>query len=397
MKRKYICKFCGIESKCQYAHEKHLKTTHADVAYKCAKCKSLFYDLKGLMNHLTRAHALRHEAYWQEHIYTNDDICPKSKDTNENLTYTEYTQNHGYKIRSNFYHSNKDIQVNFTCEVCGVGFEKINHLAKHLTDSHPEVDKEKYYKKYFWKKGDPSGKCLECDKKLKFIGLKDGYQKFCYNTDCNVNYHNKHKDRHLCGENISKGQKRTQNMPNQIGYWVKKGYTEEQAKALVTERQTTNSLDKIMKREGCDLKDAKKIRKGITKKWMDSLPKQNYSNKSQVLFWELYKCLHHKYKQIHFATNDNGEVVDNKNKEYKVQTKNTFRMLDFYIPEINKVIEFDGTYWHGRVGRGNKTKDAMRDLEIQEAIGAKIMHIPEKDFDKNKEEVIQKCQEFLNE
>jgi very-short-patch-repair endonuclease len=86
-----------------------------------------------------------------------------------------------------------------------------------------------------------------------------------------------------------------------------------------------------------------------------------------------------------------------KNNESRIKTK-TYRWLDFYVKDVDKCIEFDGTYWHGEVGRGNRSRDDERDLDIiTHHPKISILHISESDYNKNKDEVIQQCLDFLNE
>lgn len=58
-------------------------------------------------------------------------------------------------------------------------------------------------------------------------------------------------------------------------------------------------------------------------------------------------------------------------------------------------IEFDGTYWHGEEGRGNKMRDELRDEEIKEK-NVLVYHVKEKDYKENPEKVIKECLEFIN-
>lgn len=183
-------------------------------------------------------------------------------------------------------------------------------------------------------------------------------------------------------------------MATHIDYWIKKGYNEEDAKKKLSERQTTFSKEKCIKKYGEE--KGLEIWKERQDKWLKAFPHMNYSIISQKLFWKLYEKIGTKYKEIYFATNDNGVEVQNKNNELRLKTEKSTRMLDFYIPEINKCIEFDGTYWHGEMGRGNKMRDMLRDEEILK-MGIKILHVKEDDYKKDPEKIVLECLEFLNE
>ena len=301
---------------------------------------------------------------------------------------THYNQ--AYAIKINKF----DISdYNYECLECGMKFTNNIRLGIHISQNHSSS--EQYYIK-FHKKSEEEGFCKWCKTKTSFNSIQHGYNNFCYNTSCNVNYYNKYENRHECGETISKAQIESQNIPNQIGYWTKQGYSEEQAKALISERQTTNSVESIMKREKCDENTAIQKRKEITKKWLDSFPKQNYSNVSQELFWHIHENIKNDYKEIHFATILNGNrVSDGTNNEYKVKTDKTVRSLDFYVKDVNRVIEFNGSYWHGKKNKHyDETKDKQRFDELKN-LGLNVLIINELDYYQNKSKIIEECINFI--
>lgn len=301
--------------------------------------------------------------------------------------------NQAYAIQTNKF----DISdYNCECLECGMKFAHNIALGIHISQKH--FSSEEYYIK-FHKKSEEEGFCKWCKTATSFNSIQGGYNNFCYNTSCNINYHNKYENRHECGEAISKAQIESQNMPNQIGYWTKKGYSEEQAKALISERQTTNSIESIMKREKCDITEATEKRKEITKKWLDSFPKQNYSNVSQELFWNIHESIKNDYKEIHFATILNGiKVSDGTNNEHRIKTHVTVRSLDFYVKDVNRVIEFNGAYWHSMNSKDvNYTpeRDIKRNEEVMKTLNCDLMVINELDYYKDKSKVIEECINFI--
>lgn len=53
-----------------------------------------------------------------------------------------------------------------------------------------------------------------------------------------------------------------------------------------------------------------------------------------------------------------------------------FRLLDFYIPSLNKAIEFDGTYWHD-----DPIADKEREQLIENVMpGIKFHRVAEADY-----------------
>lgn len=282
----------------------------------------------------------------------------------------------------------------YVCLESGNKFAELRNLSRHLKSI--GIDPEDYYKKHHFKEGD--GKCKWCNKPTKFENIEVGYTNFCYNTECNVSWYNKHHNRaKIAAEKTSKIFLEGDRLPSQIPYWIKRGYDEETAKQMVLDRRILNTVDAIMQRKNCSREEAEQIRADITKKWIKSFKKMTYSKISQELFWSIYEKIKNDYVDIYFATLDSDKILDDsgKNHEFLINVGKTHRKLDFYIKDINKCIEFDGTYWHGIKGKGNKTREEEREKQIINKLNCKILHIKEADFVSNKEESINKCLDFI--
>lgn len=301
----------------------------------------------------------------------------------------------------------------YMCDICGQRFESLAVLGCHISRVHKkQITIEKYYNKYINKNARKT--CKWCGKLMKFETLTKGYDSFCYNTSCNVLWYNKNTDRK---ERATKATievyKKGDISATQVGYWIKLGYSEEEARKKVTERQITFSkkicIEKYGEEEGLKRWETRQ------KKWQDTLKAKpleerldiekrkfnynGYSKISQTLFWDIYTHIKDKYEGIYFATLDRETKKETtKNNEYVVITGNEdFRFLDFYIEDNNKCIEFDGDYWHGEK-RGNQQRDVIREQEIMESEPEmKIYHVKERDYKKNKYKVVKKCLEFINE
>ncbi len=84
------------------------------------------------------------------------------------------------------------------CEICGKEFEKFRGLACHIGWKHKnEITREEYYLKFIGEKG----KCVDCEKDTTFIGLIDGYNKFCSKKCSNNSLEVKNKKKESCFEN----------------------------------------------------------------------------------------------------------------------------------------------------------------------------------------------------
>ena len=183
--------------------------------------------------------------------------------------------------------------------------------------------------------------------------------------------------------------------PTTIEYYLKKGLNQKEAEQALKNRQTTFSKEICIEKYGEER--GLEIWMNRQEKWLKNLPKLNYSKISQKLFVEIWKELKNRYNDIYFATLDKKtESIynkDDKNFEYRLKTNESFIKPDFYIPSINKIIEFDGTYYH-RNNTENKKREEKRNKLIND-MNIDLLHISENDFKKNKEKTIQKCVNFI--
>lgn len=186
-----------------------------------------------------------------------------------------------------------------------------------------------------------------------------------------------------------------QNENTHIEYYTSRGMTEEQAILARSERQTTFSLKKCVEKYGEDAGKIKWLER--QDKWQASFPKSTFSQISQQLFWSVATHLQ-TLDTIFFAqlSIDKTPDLSGKNNEKRLKLSDRVVRPDFIDIKQKKVIEFDGTYWHGDVGRGNKTKDQQRDQSFIND-GYKVLHISEALFKQNRQEAIDQCLTFLEE
>lgn len=195
--------------------------------------------------------------------------------------------------------------------------------------------------------------------------------------------------------------------PMYLEYYLKQGLSEEEAKKALSTRQSTFSklkcIEKLGEEEG-------------TKRWLDRQEKwqatlnskppeeleriykaksnngSGWSKISQELFLALDKLLEDYKLDTYFATKFRGR----QNGEWFVPgVPGVHRpyFLDFCLPDYLIVIEFDGDYWHGEK-RGNQQRDAEKDQNLL-AKGYKILHVRERDFRVNRDNIIHECFEFI--
>lgn len=179
-----------------------------------------------------------------------------------------------------------------------------------------------------------------------------------------------------------------------LEYYINRGYTEYEAIELLKTRQTTFSLEKCIDKYGEEL--GLKRWKERQNKWMQNNKKSNFSKISQTLFKTLYEKIKNKNLDIYFASLDKNKQYDDsgKNYEYYLQLSNIVIKPDFFIKNNNKIIEFDGTYYHRNTPENIK-REQKRDEEIINS-GYTVLHISEYDYKTNKHEVIKRCLDFIN-
>lgn len=294
----------------------------------------------------------------------------------------------------------KESDLVVKCELCGIYLKDTVGLTRHLASVHnitlSNGKLADYYKQYMTNGNENVGKCLWCGKPTRFTTLKRGFTKFCHNTDCNVRWYNINSDRlEKASRGISKAHKKGDTIPMQVGYWLKKGMTKDEAIQAVKNRQATNTVEAIMLRDGLSLEDATAKRRGITCKWSSKVHTGiNYSKISQELFWSIWDAINEQYdsSDVFFATFHNGvKSTDNVNHEFRLPTNKSYRLPDFYIKSIGLIIEFDGTFHHSDSWRA-ATCDTDRDNEILSTYPSyTIVHISEDEYMKNKEGTLLKC------
>jgi len=180
--------------------------------------------------------------------------------------------------------------------------------------------------------------------------------------------------------------------PTQLEYWLKKGLKIKDARIKLKERQTTFSLDICVEKYG----EIEGLNRWLDRqlKWSTNYKKSNFSKISQLLFWDIYNLLENK-NDIYFATLKNGEKDDSGiNNEKRIKLKSIVISSDFIDTSQNKIIEFDGVYYH-RSTPENIKRDIHRDMMLLYD-NYKILHINENEYKQNPENILKECIEFLN-
>jgi hypothetical protein len=200
----------------------------------------------------------------------------------------------------------------------------------------------------------------------------------------------------------------TRLIPSNIEYWVNKGYSKEDAKQNVSEHQSTFSLEKCIAKYGEE--EGKKRFTERQNKWLKSLLTNGnmvigYSKISQDLFYKILEMYDISDRdKVYFATH---------NSEFKLDKKEGGVWLyDFTDIKNKKIIEFHGDMYHGNPKkynsvdnphpfRKNITAQEMwdkdkRKLDVAINEGFEVLVIWDSEYRwGNKKEILDKCLEFL--
>lgn len=319
-----------------------------------------------------------------------------------------------YKNKESNY-TNPDDYVE--CKICGF---RSPQISRHIIAYHFPVDKycnlynltksdlvsknenkrisERNYK--LMKEGKLKGFTSE-NNPSKSDSFKNGeYSPYSKNFKKYEGLNDEEKDKIISDLFSKREETRSKNNNNNttIDYYLNKGYTLRESYFLLKERQRTFTLEKCIKKYGQE--EGTRIYKERQEKWMNTLNSKSpeeierilrakfstggYSKISQELFDSIMKRIgEEKFNEVYYAT---------RNKEYIVERRNGKHfLLDFYVKDVNKIIEFDGSFWH----KDTKDKDIERDSELLELGYSNILRIDEDMYRFDQEGTVDECVKFL--
>ena len=192
---------------------------------------------------------------------------------------------------------------------------------------------------------------------------------------------------------------RKDRVTSQIGYWIKKGYSEEDAKKIVSERQKTFTLNRCIEKYG-EEEGLKKWEKR-QEKWKKSLQNSfelDGDNRTPISKFEKY-CKERICEYLEINVPEKQKYISDKN--------NNHYSYDLTIE--NKIIEFNGDFWHMNPNIYDKNsynkvknmtaeeiwKHDIEKIKCAESYGYKVLTIWESEYKKDKEGTIHKCIDFL--
>lgn len=226
---------------------------------------------------------------------------------------------------------------------------------------------------------------------------------------CNEFYEKHDGNRDELMKSIS--EKRTYN--TRTDYYEGKGYTNDEAKKLLKERQNTFTLEKCMKKYGDD--EGRAVFEKRQKLWSGKI-EQKYRNGefSKAPKHRSGSCFSKIEKQfigmlIQYGNLDCDLCKTYKTKQLTLFDKTTKNRYHYDFCYENKIIEFNGDYWHCNpqiyesdyyhkrlkctayeVWERNKEK-----INYAKSIGYSVYIVWESDFRKNCNAVIEQCLKYI--
>lgn len=323
------------------------------------------------------------------------------------------------------------------CKICGLRGDDLN---RHIKSFH-KMTIEEYCQKFNIEKIElQSEKLRKHNSDMQKLAYKEGRLKGWGKGDANPSRRKEVKDGRLSVfslnykgydgltqeekqqkidgllKDLANKKKENCNNPLTVDYYLKRGFSEAEAKQKVKERQTTFSKEKCIEKYGEE--EGLKIFNDRQKKWQETLKSKSpeeierinkakasaarnicsFSKVSQDLFNRIYEIIKDEYKEIFYATlnKPHSKLNGYDNFEYEVILEDGIHryFLDFYIKDNNKVIEFDGDYWHSKK-RGNQERDRNRENKLKELGYKEIFHVKECEFLQDKQKIVNKCINFI--
>lgn len=197
-----------------------------------------------------------------------------------------------------------------------------------------------------------------------------------------------------------------------IEYWLKKcDGDEELAKRKLSERQSTFSLDKCIEKYGVE--EGTKIWKERQNKWQDTMNSKPEEERIAINRKKISSSNISKSEQELFDTIKKHYINAVQQNVIVSKTSNDIYLYDITVG--NKIIEYNGNYWHcdekrftdeNSVARYSRTgfpilvkdireRDA-RKIQTAKDNGYEVFIVWESEYKNNKQKVVEECLKFLS-
>jgi G:T-mismatch repair DNA endonuclease (very short patch repair protein) len=189
-------------------------------------------------------------------------------------------------------------------------------------------------------------------------------------------------------------------------YWTKKGFTQEEAKKIISEKQSTFSLEKCVEKHGDE--EGMKIWKTRQDNWKSKVfnDKTHISRGYSKIGEEFVNSIIEILNKMGY---DSSNILHGKNEKFiKTKEGNVYK-YDLTFSDSKKIIEFNGDFWHANpiLFEGeylNKPKKMTaneiweydsRKIKAAEDRGYKVFVIWEREYRKNKPLAIKSCLDYI--
>lgn len=301
------------------------------------------------------------------------------------------------------------------CEICG---SAVKLIKNHLLNSHKNWTIENYKKNY------PNSQTIAKSTSIKNSennkGDKNAFSRSKSNEQqrkersifslewWKLRYPQLNEDELIKLRNESlKDKLKNRLSDNQIEYWTNQGFSEEEAKEKIKERQSTFTLEKCIEKFGEEegiirfnerqKKWSNKIESQYKEGKFSKVPKKQTSSRYSKSAKGLFDCLLKEFPDAKCFDNE-IELINGNSRVY----------FDFSVNK--KIIEFNGDYWHChpnqylptyfhkrlKMTSSEKWKIDKEKIQLAEFYGYEVLVIWESDYKKNSLKIIKECLEFLN-
>ena len=288
--------------------------------------------------------------------------------------------------------------------VCGKMSKRLSESTKSRMNR-PEV--KEYYSNLFKGDKNPNAKCNTTEEYRKSISpFSKSFKKYEGMTD-------EEKEKQI--REYTQCDRDDRN-DNQVKYWIKKGYSEEEAKQKVSERQRTFTLEKCIEKYGEE--DGIKRYTERQTKWSAKVEEQYQQGLFSKIPHSQNSCIYSKFEKdivdsiIESLDIDINDIYCYKTSQFRLENTNEDcknKIFSYDLTIGNKIIEFNGDFWHMNPDMYDSdyvhpysNLSAEEKWEIDEIKlncafqnGYEVLTIWEQEYNENKEATIQKCVEFL--